>query len=183
MFSPLTPVWSSLILTRCDFHLFWGTCPLAQYGYWRDKEKEKLQIIFGLLCNVAASTIAVEVFEGKINDAKTLSPVLGKVREPFRIKRVVLVGVRGVLTSAPIEEELKDIEGLDAHYRIKTTTNPRVGRTLLWYNCHCSSASDLASLQSPDYSGERLIACRNPFLASLRVATSEALRYKQQRKN
>jgi hypothetical protein len=80
---------------------------------------------------VAAWTIAVEVFEGKINDAKTLSSVLEKVREPFRIKRVVLVGVRGVLTSAPIEEELKGIEGLDAHYRLKTTTNPRVGRRLL----------------------------------------------------
>ena len=80
---------------------------------------------------MAAWTIAVEVFEGKINDAKTLSSVLEKVREPFRIKRVVLVGVRGVLTSAPIEEELKGIEGLDAHYRLKTTTNPRVGRRLL----------------------------------------------------
>jgi hypothetical protein len=78
---------------------------------------------------------------------------------------------------------LKDIESLDAHYRVKTTTNPRIGRTLLWYNCRCSIASDLASIQSPDYSGERFIACRNPFLASLRVATSEALRYKQQRKN
>jgi transposase len=44
----------------------------------RDKEKGKLQIIFGLLCNAAAWTIAVEVFEGNINDAKTLSPVLEK---------------------------------------------------------------------------------------------------------
>ncbi len=106
-------------------------CPLAQYGYLRDKEKGKLQIIFGLLCNAAAWTIAVEVFEGKINDANTLSPVLEKAREPFGIKRVVFVGVRGVLTSAPIEEELKGIEGLDGHYRLKTTTNPRVGRRLL----------------------------------------------------
>ena len=80
---------------------------------------------------MAAWTIAVEVFEGKINEAKSLSSVLEKVREPFRIKWVVLVGVRGVLTSAPIEEELKGIEGLDAHYRLKTTTNPRVGRRLL----------------------------------------------------
>jgi transposase len=69
----------SLILTRCDFHLFWGTCPLAQDGYSRDNKKGKLQIIFGLLCNAAAWTIAVEVFEGNINDAKTLSPVLEKV--------------------------------------------------------------------------------------------------------
>jgi hypothetical protein len=165
----------SLILTRCDFHLFWGTCPLAPYGYSRDKKKGKLQIIFGLLCNAAGCPIAVEVFEGNINDAKTLSPILEKVRERFGIKRVVLVGDRGVLTSAPIEEELKGREDLDAHYRVKSTANPRVGRTLLWYNCRCSLASDLASIQSPDYPGEKLIACRNPFLASLRAATSEAL--------
>jgi len=74
-------------------------CPLAQYGYWRDKKKGKLQIIFGLFCNAAASTIAVEVFEGNIKDTKTLSPVLEKVRDQFGIKRLVSVGVRGVLTS------------------------------------------------------------------------------------
>ncbi|MEG3960279.1 hypothetical protein [Microcoleus sp. herbarium2] len=90
-----------------------------------------MQIIFGLLCNAAARTIAVEVFEGNVNDAKTLSPALEKVREAFGIKRLVWVGDRGVLTSAPIEEELKGIEGLDAHYGVKSTTNPRVGRTLL----------------------------------------------------
>jgi transposase len=107
------------------------TCPLAQYRYSRDKQKGKLQIIFGLLCNTSAWTIAVEVFEGKIDDAKTLSPVLEKVRDQFGIKRVVLVSVRGVLTSAPIEEELKGIESLGTHYPLKNTANPRIGRTLL----------------------------------------------------
>lgn len=100
-------------------------------GYSRDKKKGKLQIIFGLLCNAAGCPIAVEVFKGNINDAKTLSPILEKVRERFGIKRLVLVGVRSVLTSARIEEELKGIEGLDAHYGVKSTANPRVGRTLL----------------------------------------------------
>lgn len=80
---------------------------------------------------MAAWTIALEVCEGNINDAKTLSPVLEKVRQRFGIKRVVLVGVRGVLTSAPIEEDLKGIEGLDPHYSVKSPANPRVGRTLL----------------------------------------------------
>lgn len=34
---------------------------------------------------------------------------------------------------------------------------------------------DLASIQSPDYPGERLIACRHPFLARERAVTREAL--------
>jgi len=106
-------------------------CPLAQYGYWRDQKKGKLQIIFRLFGNAAASTIGVEVFEGNINHAKTLSPVLEKVRDRFGIKRLVLVGIRSVLTSVRIEEELKGIEGLDAPYGVKSTPHPRVGRTLL----------------------------------------------------
>jgi transposase len=56
------------------------------------QEKRKLQIIFGLLCNAAGCSIALEVFEGNIKDAKTLSPILEKVRERFGIKPVVLVG-------------------------------------------------------------------------------------------
>ena len=62
---------------------------------------------------LAARSIAVEVFEGNVNDATTLSPILAKVRTRFGIQRLVLVGDRGVLTSARIEEELKGVEGLD----------------------------------------------------------------------
>ncbi|WP_445310837.1 transposase [Microcoleus vaginatus] len=61
-------------------------------------------MIFGLLCNAAGCPIAAEVFEGNVNDAKTLTPVLEKVRHRFGIQGVVLVGDRGVLTSARIEE-------------------------------------------------------------------------------
>jgi transposase len=90
----------SLILYDVTSTYFEGlTCPLAQYGYSRDKKKGKLQIIFGLLCNAAGCPIAVEVFEGNVNDAKTLSPILEKVRTRFGIQGLVLVGDRGVLTT------------------------------------------------------------------------------------
>jgi hypothetical protein len=95
----------SLILYDVTSTYFEGTtCPFAQYGYARDKKKGKLQIVFGLLCNAAGCPIAVEVFEGNINDASTLSPLLEKVRERFGIQQVILVGDRGVLTSARIEQ-------------------------------------------------------------------------------
>ncbi|MEG4501990.1 IS1634 family transposase, partial [Microcoleus sp. F10B5] len=165
----------SLILYDVTSTYFEGTtCPLAQYGYSRDKKRGKLQIIFGLLCNAAGCPIAVEVFEGNVNDAKTLSPILEKVRTRFGIQRLVLVGDRGVLTSARLEEELKGVEGLDW---ITALRAPQI-RELVEQEAIQLSLFDqrnLAAIQSPDYPGERLIACRNPFLAIERAATREAL--------
>jgi transposase len=165
----------SLILYDVTSTYFEGTtCPLAQYGYSRDKKRGKLQIIFGLLCNAAGCPIAVEVFEGNVNDATTLSPILAKVRTRFGIQRLVLVGDRGVLTSARIEEELKGVEGVDW---ITALRAPQI-RELVEQEAIQLSLFDqkyLAAIQSPDYPGERLIACRNPFLAQERAATREAL--------
>ena len=165
----------SLILYDVTSTYFEGTtCPLAQYGYSRDKKRGKLQIIFGLLCNAAGCPIAVEVFEGNVNDATTLSPILAKVRTRFGIQRLVLVGDRGVLTSARIEEELKGVEGLEW---ITALRAPQIRELVEQEAIQLSlfDQKDLAAIQSPDYPGERLIACRNPFLAQERAATREAL--------
>ncbi len=165
----------SLILYDVTSTYFEGTtCPLAQYGYSRDKKRGKLQIIFGLLCNAAGCPIAVEVFEGNVNDATTLSPILQKVRTRFGIQRLVLVGDRGVLTSARIEEEFKGVEGLDW---ITALRAPQIRELVEQEAIQLSlfDQKDLAAIQSPDYPGERLIACRNPFLAQERAATREAL--------
>ncbi len=165
----------SLILYDVTSTYFEGTtCPLAQYGYSRDKKRGKLQIIFGLLCNAAGCPIAVEVFEGNVNDATTLSPILEKVRTRFGIQRLVLVGDRGVLTSARIEEELKGVEGKDW---ITALRAPQIRELVEQEAIQLSlfDQKDLAAIHSPDYPGERLIACRNPFLAQERATTREAL--------
>ena len=88
-------------------------CPLAKYGYNRDKKRSKWQIVFGLLCNDKGCPIAVEVFEGNTSDPKTFTNQIDKVSSRFGIKRVVWVGDRGMITQAKIREDLKDKEGLD----------------------------------------------------------------------
>ena len=85
---------------------------MAKYGYSRDKKKGKLQIVFGLLCVREGCPIAVEVFEGNSLDSQTLGQQIEKVRSRFGIKQVVWVGVRGIITSANIREELQKIDGL-----------------------------------------------------------------------
>src|SRR5512144_495357 len=87
-------------------------CELARFGYSRDGRPDRPQIVFGLLCAADGCPVAVEVFEGDTGDPKTLAAQIAKLKGRFKLKRVVLVGDRGMITSARIEEELKPA-GLD----------------------------------------------------------------------
>src|SRR5439155_1595224 len=82
-------------------------CPLAKLGYSRDGQRDKLQIVVGLLCTAEGCPVAVEVFEGNTGDPATLAVQIGKIKQRFGLERVVLVGDRGMITSARIAEELK----------------------------------------------------------------------------
>ncbi len=88
-------------------------CSLAKLGHSRDKKKGKLQIEFGLLCDIHGRPVAVEVFDGNTGDPATVASQIQKVRERFKLKRVVVVGDRGMLTEARIKENFRGVEGLD----------------------------------------------------------------------
>ena len=142
-------------------------CPLAQHGHSRDGKKGKLQIVFGLMCEPEGRPVAVQVHEGNTADPATLSEQIHKLRHRFRLKRVVLVGDRGMLTEARIREEIKPVEGLDW---ISALRGPAIGKLVKQQQLQLSlfDQQDLAEIQSPDYPGERLVACRNPLLAERR---------------
>ena len=100
----LYDVTSSYLEGRC--------CELARFGYSRDGRPDRPQIVFGLLCAADGCPVAVEVFDGDTSDPKTLAVQISKLKKRFGLKRVVLVGDRGMITSARIEAELKPA-GLD----------------------------------------------------------------------
>src|SRR5271165_3832650 len=149
-------------------------CQLASLGFNRDGKVGKLQIEYGLLCNKEGCPVAVEVFEGNTADPMTLGSQIKKVRERFGLKRVVIVGDRGMITQARIEQELRGIEGLEW---IGSLRSSQIAG-LLEEGAIAPSLFDeknLAEISSPDFPNERLIACRNPFLAQYRRAKREAL--------
>ena len=86
-------------------------CELGRFGYSRDGKKDKLQIVFGLLCAADGCPVAVEVFEGNTGDPSTLAVQVTKLKERFGLSRVVLVGDRGMITAARIEEKLRRLPG------------------------------------------------------------------------
>jgi hypothetical protein len=142
-------------------------CPLARYGYSRDGKRDKLQITFGLLTNADGCPVAVEVFEGNRADPSTLSSAITKLRERFALKRIVLVGDRGMLTSARIRDELVD-SGLEWLTALRA---PQIQQLLEGGTLQLSlfDERDLAEITDPAYPGERLVACRNPLLAEERA--------------
>jgi hypothetical protein len=149
-------------------------CPLARHGYSRDGKGDKLQITFGLLTNADGCPVAVEVFEGNTADPSTLSSVVTKLRERFGLKRIVLVGDRGMITSARIRDDFASADGLEWLTALRA---PQIQQLLQGGSLQLSlfDQRDLAEINDPAYPGERLIACRNPLMATERARRRDEL--------
>jgi Transposase DDE domain len=158
----------TLVLYDVSSTYFEGrTCPLARHGYSRDGKRDKLQIVFGLLCASDGCPIAVEVFEGNVADPATLASQVEKLQQRLRLAHVVVAGDRGMITEARIETLLKPA-GFDW---ITALRAPSI-RTLLEqgaFQLSLFDERDLAEVTSPEFPGERLVICRNPLLAADRA--------------
>src|SRR6185312_13295707 len=144
-------------------------CPLAARGYSRDGKKGRLQIEYGLLTDPAGRPVAVRVFPGNTGDPAALTQITDVVREKFGLAKMVMVGDRGMITSArtaalaELEEDYGWITALRAPAIKKLMADDGPLQLSLF------DQQDLAEITSPDYPGERLIACRNPALAADRA--------------
>jgi hypothetical protein len=161
----LYDVSSSYLEGRC--------CPLAQFGYNRDRKRGKLQIVYGLLCAAGGCPVAIEVFEGSTADPMTLSSQVTKLKKRFGLDHVVLVGDRGMITQARITEDLS-AAGLDWITALRAPAIKAL-RDAGALQMSLFDERDMASITSPDFPGERLIVCRNRALAAERARKREDL--------
>lgn len=163
-----------LVLYDLSSSYFEGShCPLAKLGYSRDGKKGLLQVNYGLLTDPRGCPVAVSVHEGNVADSQTLLPEVKRLRQDFGIAQLVLVGDRGMIGGKAIEE-LRDTEGIGWITALKS-----VSIRALIEQGHLQlglfDERNLVELSSPDYPGERLVACRNPKLAKLRAHKRESL--------
>jgi len=147
---------------------------LIQHGYSRDHRGDLPQIVYGLLCDPEGRPIAVEVFPGNTADPTTFTEIVSRVRKRFGIGCVVFVGDRGMITSARIREDLRDVEGLDWISALRSDgIRKLVDAKLIQRSLF--DEQDLAEIVSDDFPEERLVVCRNPLLADERARKREAL--------
>jgi transposase len=149
------------------------TCPLARYGHDRDGKTGRPIIVYGVLADADGRPVAVQVYPGDTGDPTTVPDQVAKLCGQFGFSRIVLVGDRGMLTQTQINT-LKEHPGLGWISALRSPAirnlleDGRVNRSLF-------DAVNLAEIASPDFPGERLIACYNPLLAEKRRRKRESL--------
>ena len=158
-------------------------CPLAARGYSRDGKKGRLQIEYGLLTDPAGRPVAVRVFPGNTGDPGAFTAIVKVVRDKFGLAKMVMVGDRGMITSARIQAMNQLDDGTqqpdaDTYEWITALRAPAIRKLMADdgpLQLSLFDEQDLAEITSEDFPGERLIACRNPVLAAGRARTREEL--------
>jgi len=156
-------------------------CPLAARGYSRDGKKGRLQIEYGLLTDPAGRPVAVRVLPGDTGDPAAFTEIVTVIRDKFQLGKMVMVGDRGMITSARIAalNQLEDgTARQDPYGWITALRAPAIRKLMTEHGPLQMSLFDqqnLAEITSPEFPGERLIACRNPVLAADRARTREEL--------
>ena len=163
-----------LVLYDLSSSYFEGdTCPLARRGYSRDGRPGTLQVNYGLLTDARGCPVAVSVFEGHTADSKTFLPAVQRVRQDFGLEQVVMVGDRGMVSQKAIDQ-LREMDGMGWITALKSASiRALVEQGQLQLGLF--DERNLVELSSPDYPGERLVACRNGALAQLRAHKRQEL--------
>lgn len=148
-------------------------CELGKRGYSRDGKRGLPQIEFGLLTNREGCPVAVDVFEGNMADPMTVAAQVDKLKNRFGIAEVVMVGDRGMLTSARIEalREVGGVGWISALRSVQIEALVNSGDLQLGM----FDKRNLAEISSPKFPGERLVVCKNPALAQDRARKREEL--------
>ncbi len=164
-------------LALFDLSSSWMTgrcCPLAARGYSRDGKKGLPQIEYGLLTDPAGRPVAVRVLAGNTADPAAFSLIATEVRSKFKLRDMVMVGDRGMITSARIEQ-LRELGGFGWVTALRAPAIAALAADDGPLQMSLFDQTSLAEISHPDYPGERLIACRNPALATERARKRLAL--------
>ena len=148
-------------------------CELAARGYSRDHRGDRPQIVYGLLCSPDGCPIAVQAFAGNTADPTTLADQVQALRERFGLRRIALVGDRGMIAQTRIDADLKPA-GLDWISALRNDTIRRLADADV-IQPGLFDSWGLASVTGDDFPGERLLVCFNPLVAAERRRKREEL--------
>ena len=149
-------------------------CPLSAFGHSRDAKRGKLQIEYGLLTDPSGCPVAIRVFPGNTADPTSFVEIVKVVRERFGLERLVMVGDRGMITSARIDQ-LRELSGMGWLTALRAPAIQKLAAENGPLQMSLFDEVNFCEITHPDYPGERLVCCRNPLLAEARARKRAAL--------
>ena len=165
----------SMLLYDLSSSYMEGTkCPLAHYGYSRDKKKNKLQIEYGVIATKEGLPLGVKVFNGNTSDLASLRSVIEDIKTTHKLDKLIVIGDRGMFSATNIDK----LHQVDPDYLYISALRSQQIRSLVESDAiqlGLFDDTDLFEISHPDYPGERLIACKNEELAKKRHQTRQAL--------
>lgn len=150
-----------------------ATCPLARYGHDRDGRTGRPIIVYGVLTDAEGRPVAADVYPGNTGDPRTVADQVAHLREDFGISRLILIGDRGLLTDV----QVRTLDGSAGLGWITALRSPAIRKLVVAGTIQPSLFDEqhLAEITTPEYPGERLVACFNPLLADERRRKREDL--------
>src|SRR3990172_841983 len=132
---------------------------LGRYGFSKDKRPDRLQMIVGVVLTKDGTPLAHHVFPGNTPDATAFSVVIEQMRNRFGIKRVILVGDRGMFNTKIISR----IEELGMEYiagvRMRTVWDVR--EIVLSDKGSFETVSENLKVKKVELGGKRYVVCLN----------------------
>jgi hypothetical protein len=167
----LDPAVNPSRIAMFDLSSSWVTgrhCELAARGYSRDGKKGCEQIEYGLLTDPHGRPVAIRVFPGNTADPTAFPHAVTAVRDTFGLENMLMVGDRGMITSARIAA-LQDLGGIGWLTALRAPQIAALAADDGPLQMSLFDEQNFAEIAHPDYPGERLVACRNPALAAERA--------------
>ena len=141
---------------------------LAAFGYNRDGQKGKMQIVIGLLCDEDGQPVSIEVFPGNTQDPHTVAAQVATLKGRFGVQEITFVGDRGMIKSQQIE----DLAQQGFHY-ITAITKPQIEKLLRTGTFQMELfEQELAEVLADE--GVRYVLRRNPMRAQAMRDTRHA---------
>ena len=149
-------------------------CPLAAFGHSRDQKRGKLQIEYGLLTGPKGCPVAIRVFPGNTGDPTAFKEIVTVVRDRFGLTHLVMVGDRGMITSARIDA-LRELPGMGWLSALRAPSIKKLAQDSGPLQMGLFDEVNFCEITHPDYPGERLVCAKNPLLAKERARKRGAL--------
>ena len=133
---------------------------IGEYGYSKDRRPDRKQIILGMIMSKDGRPIGHEIFPGATADKKAFMKVIETFGKRFQIKRVILVGDRGMVS----EDIIREIEKRGYGYILgaKMRQVKKIKESVMKKRGKFKTVTDNLKVKEVKLNGERYIICLNP---------------------